>query len=67
VNGVIKLKKLKRQKKFFISPLISKLIITKNFITMDLKTRDINKEKVHYCVSIYDEKVAISFYLYDYK
>jgi hypothetical protein len=36
------------------------------FITMDLETRNIDNILTPYCVSIYDGKVSISFYLLDF-
>lgn len=38
-----------------------------NFITLDLETRTINGKMKPYCVSIYNGKFAVSFYLADFK
>jgi DNA polymerase type B, organellar and viral len=59
------LKKIKKQTKF-IEKIISPAFISKKFLTMDLKTRTIDGIMTPYCISIYDGKKAISFYLSDF-
>nr|QWO71399.1 DNA polymerase [Lyophyllum semitale] len=65
-NGSIILKTIKRK-----TPYLTKVKRSAgrsiNFITMDLETRNINGVMNPYCVSIYDGKEIITFYLTDFK
>src|SRR5271156_660750 len=65
IDGNLILKKIHKQVKF-IKKIISQSFISKNFVTMDLETRVIDGIMTPYCVSSYDGKKAISFYLADF-
>jgi hypothetical protein len=45
----------------------AQVFISKNFVTMDLETRTIDGILTPYCISIYDGRKAISFYLSDFE
>lgn len=62
----LKLKKILR-KTDYLSSIKKSVYRTQDFITMDLETRNINGTMIPYCVSIYDGKNVVSFYLNDYK
>jgi len=57
----------KRKKVKYFTPVKKNKSLSKNFITMDLETKNINGVLVPYCVSIFDGKVPKSFYITDYK
>jgi hypothetical protein len=64
-NGELLVKKIKKNVSF-LTKVKRDMNNSKNFITMDLETRTINKIMSSYCVSIYDGKEFKSFYLTDY-
>ena len=59
------MKKIHKKVKF-IKKIIPQSFISKNFVTIDLETRKIDGILTPYCVSIYEGKKAISFYLADF-
>lgn len=65
-NGKIIIKKIEK-KTSFLKKLKKSVYISKNFITMDLETRNINGKLSAYSVSIFDGKILKSFYLTDFK
>jgi hypothetical protein len=65
-NCELKLKKLLRKTEY-LKPIKRSIYRTGDFISMDLETRNINGIMSPYCVSIYDGKNVVSFYLSDYK
>jgi hypothetical protein len=65
INGQLLIKKIKR-KVDYLKPINKNINIFNNFITMDLETVNNNGILEPYCISIYDGKLSISFYLLDY-
>jgi len=66
IDGNLIVKKIQKQTKF-INKIISQSFMSKNFVTMDLETRTIDGNMTPYCISIYDGKKSISYYLSDFK
>jgi DNA polymerase type B, organellar and viral len=65
IDGKLVLKKIHKKVKF-IKKIIPQSFISKNFVTIDLETRKIDGILTPYCVSIYEGKKVISFYLADF-
>jgi hypothetical protein len=65
-NSELIVKKLVR-KTSFLKPIKQDIFLSDNYLVMDIETKDINNEKVPYCVSIYDGEYKKSFYLLDYQ
>jgi DNA polymerase type B, organellar and viral len=51
----------------FLKPLKASIFKSDTFLVMDLETRNINNIMIPYCISIYDGKTPVSFYLTEYK
>jgi len=65
-NGELILKTINK-KVGFLLPVNKSISLSKNFISMELETRNINGILELYTVGIYDGETSISFYLNDYK
>lgn len=64
-DGNLMVKKLIR-KTSFLKSIKQDMFLTENYLVMDIETKDIDNEKVPYCVSIYDGENNITFYLLEY-
>lgn len=58
---------LKQTKTKFISKINPTYFRSKNFITLDLETKVVNKNMYPYCSSIYDGQIFKTFYITDYE
>jgi hypothetical protein len=66
INGVLVLKKLIRKTQFLKSIKPQKKL-KKNFLTMDIETRDLKDKKVPFCLCFYDGVISTKFFVLDFK